>query len=333
MPIYKYVSFEGAMRFLSTWKLRITPPLEFNDPFELRPCIELMSEITLQKEFERSIPEIPSAAIDALMNEIGGGIPQEKHAHLRELLAWVINPNPASDELPQHLLDEFPQDARAGLISLRQSMPDFMAKAFAEIKEQASSILPRVNEVVRDKFHGDLPGMIGILCLSRSERHPLMWAHYADCHRGVMLEFDEFHPGFRRRRNSDDEFGFLRAVAYSDARPTLRYENDEDAFQILVLTKALEWAYEQEVRLSWPLSQSDQVIERAGASPVHLLHFPPDALKSVTLGCKGNQQSLNALQSILDDQPAASHIRLRRARMDDNAFALVYEWEPRLSNL
>lgn len=333
MPIYKYVGFEGAMRFLSTWKLRITPPFEFNDPFELRPSIELISEGQLQQEFERARPVMPAAVIDALMNDIGPGIPQDKHADLRELLTWVFSQKTESDEPPQHLLDQFPPEAQAAFLSMRQSMPDFMGEAFAQIKEQASTLAPQFNQKVRERLHGDVPGMIGILCLSRSERHPLMWAHYADCHRGVMLEFDEFHPSFKRRRSADDEFGYLRGVVYSDTRPTIRYENTDDAFQHLALTKALEWAYEQEVRLSWPLEQADEIIERDGATPIHLLNYPPGALKSVTLGCKGDTQSLDALEGLLDDQPAASHVALRRARMDDHAFALVYEWEPRCAEL
>lgn len=333
MPIYKYVSFEGAMRFLSTWKLRITPPLDFNDPFELRPGIELMSENFLQQEFEKAIPEMPAAAIDALMKEIGPDIPEGKHANLRELLTWAISLKPGDDDPPKHLLDQFPPEAQAGLLSIRQSLPEFMEKTFADIKEQASTWVPQLNQKVRERFHGDVPGMIGILCLSRSERHPLMWAHYADCHRGVMLEFDELHPSFRRRRDAEDDFGYLRGVVYSDTRPTLRYENADDTFQNLVLTKALEWAYEQEVRLSWPLGRADEIIERDGAAPIHLLQYPPSALKSVTLGCKGDQQSLDAIRALLDDQPAANHVRLRRARMDDHAFALVYEWEARRPEL
>lgn len=333
MSVYKYVSLESAMRFLATWKLRITPPHEFNDPFELRPSIELMSEGLVQHELEKAIPEMPDAAINTLMKEIAPSLRQDKQTDLRELLTWAINPAPGGGDPPQHLLDQFPPEAQAGFLSLRQSMPELMEMACVHIKEQASTLVPQLNKMAREKIHGDVPGMIGILCLSRSERHPLMWAHYADCHKGVMLEFDEFHPSFKRRRNAEDEFGYLRGVVYSDTRPTIRYENAEDAFQNLVLTKALEWAYEQEVRLSWPLDQADEVIERESATPIHLLHCPPSALKSATLGCKGNKQSLEALKGLLDDQPSASHVRLRRARMDDNAFALVYEWEPRSAEL
>ena len=41
--LYKYVDFTGAKRFLSTLKIRLTQPSDFNDPFELHPEFQLMS--------------------------------------------------------------------------------------------------------------------------------------------------------------------------------------------------------------------------------------------------------------------------------------------------
>ena len=48
---------------------------------------------------------------------------------------------------------------------------------------------------------------LGLLCFSRSWTNPLLWAHYADKHRGICLGFD---------LNVADDIG--RAVDYVDER-------------------------------------------------------------------------------------------------------------------
>ncbi len=40
MPLYKYMSAEGAPLFARTLKVRFTQPSDLNDPFEFRPLID-----------------------------------------------------------------------------------------------------------------------------------------------------------------------------------------------------------------------------------------------------------------------------------------------------
>jgi hypothetical protein len=58
---------------------------------------------------------------------------------------------------------------------------------------------------------------VGIFSLSAAEKNLLMWAHYADSHRGLLIEFDPKHPFFNASNPSDAEFdfGMLTDVIYS----------------------------------------------------------------------------------------------------------------------
>lgn len=49
MKLYKYLSFDFAVRLLKQGAVRFAPPTAFNDPFELHPSFDLMSKEDIQK--------------------------------------------------------------------------------------------------------------------------------------------------------------------------------------------------------------------------------------------------------------------------------------------
>ena len=78
----------------------------------------------------------------------------------------------------------------------------------------------------------------GILSFSRSWSSPLLWAHYADKHRGICLGFDVARA---------DEI--LKIVKYEEERLQLPDELDEETAQQFLYTKSADWEYEEEVRV------------------------------------------------------------------------------------
>ena len=92
----------------------------------------------------------------------------------------------------------------------------------------------------------------GILCFSRSWQNAVLWSHYADKHKGIVLGFD-----------IDDKYP--TSVKYRSARLNvdvvgLRDEGKLDAklMQRLQLTKFRDWSYEKEVRVSVGLDDVDE---------------------------------------------------------------------------
>ncbi|MCB7581162.1 DUF2971 domain-containing protein [Klebsiella pneumoniae] len=104
-----------------------------------------------------------------------------------------------------------------------------------------------------------------ILCLTREHLNPLMWAHYADSHKGVVIGLDV----------SDDKFTSLvkniipvqfGSVIYTKTQPNAPYFTAEfppteieqfkgfntnylEKLQRTFLYKSYHWAYEEEVRI------------------------------------------------------------------------------------
>lgn len=103
-----------------------------------------------------------------------------------------------------------------------------------------------------------------MFCLSAVADNVLMWSHYAAEHSGLCLEFDGKSPIFEE----------ATPVTYSSERVRVNLIDSDYSQRTVLLTKSLDWHYEQEWRL----------IE-VGTSPGVRI-WPPEALTAVVLGAR-----------------------------------------------
>lgn len=326
MSAYKYMTDEKGLRFLRSWFLRITPPADFNDPFELRPPAgRLFTEEYVDALFQEEALQIAITYLtEQLTPDLSGRLTQQE---ITEMVTCMVAPPDGRTQA--HILKNFAQKL-PGVSSpiflqfqerLQSQWPVLMQQA----RELTSAHLPEFNSILKKGFTEKLPALLGVLCLSKNSNQPLMWAHYADSHKGLMIEFDTAHATFNRQRSAADDFGHLRPVSYSTLRPelTMHTFDGNNAFEVFALTKADPWKYEEEIRLIWPLEFADKTVETP-LGAIGLLSCPSSAVVSVTLGCKASEKTLSAVRETLEDQPHAAHIRIRRAKLDESAFELRY---------
>lgn len=100
---------------------------------------------------------------------------------------------------------------------------------------------------------------LGVICFSKRWSNPVLWAHYADKHRGICLGFDIPDSS-------------VRAVSYTGTRLpiTLRHVlegplSDSKFMVRLLLTKYKAWKYEDEVRVFCTLEKA--ATERSSDGP------------------------------------------------------------------
>jgi hypothetical protein len=142
-------------------------------------------------------------------------------------------------------------------------------------------------------------GRRGILSLSATVRNTIMWAHYADSHKGLCIEFDEFSDSeiasepLRSHLNpsnaptdrltiiqnahpieylTDDEIAqkmigypaenLEMLAAYKAAESTGKGDDFTKALSDTVYIKHKDWAYEQEYRLA--IEKGDQGVALPG---------------------------------------------------------------------
>lgn len=225
-------------------------------------------------------------------------------AELRRLL-----PNILEEEL-----SKFPDE-------LRQLIPASALEAFvqsqlpatqAAMENAAASLVPKLQETMARKFEE----ILGILCLSESPASLLMWAHYADSHKGFVLQFDERSAFFDRRVNPSDEFRHLRKVTYSCTRPSLTLAEVQDFSPFM--TKGLDWQYEAEWRMLAPLESASRTIG-SGPEAIHLFEFPATAVTAVMLGARMTDSKREEVRQILSE-PRYSHITCIDAWIDDEHY-------------
>jgi hypothetical protein len=327
MSVYKYLTAESGVRLLRTLELRITPPAEFNDPFELRaPVGSMITEEYMDSKILDGASDAAVAELATQLTAVFGTVLSQ--SEIGELASSFVTPlsSRAQQRLVSKITRRMPQFSAAQLTHMQASAQAAFPTLLQQGRAAMAEHVPMLNETLRRGFSERLPPKLGVLCLSRSANQALMWAHYADSHKGMLIEFDDTHSAFSRRRSDQDEFGFLRPVAYSATRPELNMQvlEADQLFEVFALTKADQWRYEEEVRLIWPLDSADRTISTP-AGVISLLSCPQSAIRSVTLGCKATDATLEAVRDVVRSRTEMAHISIRKARLHDIAFELIYD--------
>jgi hypothetical protein len=93
----------------------------------------------------------------------------------------------------------------------------------------------------------------GVLCMSKAWDSPLMWAHYADSHKGMVLGFDVPPKAFYKVDYVADrpKLADLGLSGFDDITP--------EQIKTLTRTKAAGWSYEQEYRAFLALGAGQEI--------------------------------------------------------------------------
>lgn len=95
----------------------------------------------------------------------------------------------------------------------------------------------------------------GVISMASRHDNILMWSHYADEHRGMVVEIDEKNELLRQRFGIKEDADLTHDVVYRNDRVN---EFDSNHIFLPYIQKALEWSYEEEKRIIVPnLHKSD----------------------------------------------------------------------------
>lgn len=158
---------------------------------------------------------------------------------------------------------------------------DFYKKNGKEVYETDESELNDSMGVIQNELLD-----LGILSFTEDFNNPLMWAHYADEHKGMVIEFDFNEPFFmdslkeingRKSRFGKNYFAdcyeFPEKVNYRKVMPSFERaefsapESMEDYHwekfnRTILFTKSNDWIYEKEQRSIVRLKDADSIICR-----------------------------------------------------------------------
>jgi Protein of unknown function (DUF2971) len=134
---------------------------------------------------------------------------------------------------------------------------------------------------------------VGVVSLTERADDMLMWAHYANSHRGYCLELDA----------TIQPFSLAWRVHYAKERPIFRlFDPDRDDFIARsLLHKADFWDHEREWRMVRPVEMGPAV-------------FPPHVLKSIIFGANVADEDEAALRKVASEREIP--VAFKRAKLD-----------------
>lgn len=143
-----------------------------------------------------------------------------------------------------------------------------------------------------------------ILCLTRQPLNPLMWAHYADSHKGVVIGIDVTHDKFTSLETNILPIQFGNVI-YAKTQPITQYfthtfpQTEIDNFigfntdyleklQRIFLYKSYHWAYEEEVRIVKHKRCSE--LTEVPEYNICTMELPEGSVKEVHLGLRTGEK-------------------------------------------
>ncbi|EJG0692408.1 DUF2971 domain-containing protein [Vibrio parahaemolyticus] len=144
------------------------------------------------------------------------------------------------------------------------------------------------SSLVSGDFTKSMTSSFGICSLSETFENILMWSHYADNHKGFVVEF-ETPTNFAEFLETPEYLLIAWAVQYKSDMPKVTM-GKADGFEALAeqfLVKAKDWEYEQEHRC----------LAHIAGPGIH--SFYPKLITGVIAGAKMSDADLNELQLLV----------------------------------
>jgi len=191
------------------------------------------------------------------------------------------------------------------------------------------AIIQRADETIKKGFHRDINWLrrhedkyreildmevskLGVLCLSEKQDDILMWSHYADKHRGFVLQLN---------KSALESWQYCSPVIYQEQYPTFKefigLIPRLGLHEIFLLRKSKHWEYEHEWRAIIDLGEQFRNKER------RKLKFPENLITGVIFGCQMQGHDRSRLRFWSKDR--MENIRFYQATKNENEFALKIE--------
>ncbi len=161
-----------------------------------------------------------------------------------------------------------------------------------------------------EEFRNEASKEVVFCSFSKKKDDILMWSHYADEHKGMVIGFDASY------------FNCLWEIQYQDQRvlipltSMLNPINRKKTAEMIIRTKYTTWKYEKEWRQIIPTSMVNS------NGDILTRRFEPDAVKSIILGYKVDNVQEAQIISLQAKYPNCETIQ--HAKLSKQNFALEF---------
>lgn len=149
---------------------------------------------------------------------------------------------------------------------------------------------------------------IGVTCFSENYNNTLMWSHYADSHKGIVLEFKKDINGSLSRRmlpvNYFENYPIINVADYSEEQMV------SIGFQV-ICAKGIDWEYENEWRA-------------VTADGRGLKKFDKSELTGVIFGLNTDEKDKKEIFDLIQ-KSGYSNVKFKEAEFESRKFVVNYE--------
>ena len=258
---FKYYTADALKLALVSATRKWSSPFEFNDPFDNRLDIQWTgSSIDIENSMAARIirlVEEENTNLDLLSPEI-------------LFLVYTIRAMPSAD--------------RSAFLEILKEPEEIYTQA------GLSDLHVKINEALEL-----LLSDTSIFCLTEDHDNLLMWAHYADNHKGGVIKFLPVEQ-------VDSPLLLAKKVVYSASSPAMEFTNllDNTAefrraiIDTITLTKSIDWQYEKEWRVVTAL--------RNHVKKYEILPFAEEEVGGLYLGCRIPEKNKSELIEIIAEK-------------------------------
>ena len=168
---------------------------------------------------------------------------------------------------------------------------------------KAGKINDRLNQYI-----DEINKSIRITSFSKNKDSLLMWAHYADEHRGFVV-------GITPRKERESQ---LYNVMYGDDLIKLQHDSNGNlnAKEEALTFKSKDWVYENEIRLLSIPSEPNQA---------NLIHFYPDEISEIILGARMEECEKDKIIKYSKGNSALDKLKIFQAKISKTKYKLEFE--------
>jgi Protein of unknown function (DUF2971) len=285
-PFYKFLNVEGAKLTLRNGTFKHAHPSDFND----------LEDMTVTSLF----PESNEEALEQIKTQFNGILlrnldrrPKCQSSQMRKQIEVLQELFRAYPEVAEAIDDVLKEDDIAQLYDLER------------LREQSEIFVEEINGFMRD---------YRVLCVTCEINNDQMWKRYAEDSQGIALRI---LPNLEK----DSKFQLFRRVKYSANRPPIygnvldfleqglfrdQIERTKEIIEDIVISKTLEWEYEQEYRLAIPVPRN---------ADWNTMPYHPEEISELYFGANGSAQFETEIRELA--KARNPEIRIFRACRDN----------------
>lgn len=303
--VYQYMSTDKCFSILRNRALPLRNFLSYNDPFECLP--EFSSYADLLPVFSASNERQREEMIVKQLDVIG-----KRYKISENQLAEIKKGIFTSSFL------KFAPLSIASIFAIGASISSLFGSHSRKNDENETALKI---ELFLSKF---IPNLMNLYtsCFTVEKGNILMWSHYANSHKGIVMGFDTSNKPFTE--------GQMKEMTYSDKRFDFSIQNYmntadmENLMTALLTSKGTDWKYEKEHRLIYNIKKNkEKIVWRDKHNNPHV-KLDEDCIKCIYIGRRTPEIDKQNLRTILIENNLDSKIKLCDVKLSRTGYKIVF---------